>query len=304
MHCDGYCGKLHSRIDELESRLAELTQLLEAQTLCNETKANERLINERQQKIHNNPSPRNHGWKRPRLMDSTLLDGEELLERLLQSDDYGFNAADEDQEESRTPGYPFSEDELMGLGSIYSDTNVNEEAGHSLMNEVASTPQRDGVSPMSSNALVSPPPQQSRTREPKRKVQRYNKSARAARTQKATQPEPSEDKASSTETASAVETPRSDRRESTQSPPSNVISPPNSGSIPSRKQRPMFVLASSYLNKHTSGGNRSTTSSPELTHQAKSTQHLAWGHTPPEDAKLPTSFATAISDVDRITTDT
>jgi hypothetical protein len=229
------------------------------------------------------------------------MDREDLLERLLQSDDYGFNVADDDQEDTRTPGYPFSEDELMGLNGLYSDQIMTEDTSHSLMNEVASTPQRDGASPMSSH-VPSSPPQPSK---PKRKVSRYNKSARTALTQKTSQVEPSEDKASSNETSVAAETPGSERRGSTPSPPLNFLSPPSSGSMPSRQKRPMFVLASSYLNKHSSGGNRSTASSPEMTHPTKATQSVAaWGHTPPEDPKLPNSFAAVMSDVERIATDT
>ncbi|GAB5586024.1 hypothetical protein Unana1_00924 [Umbelopsis nana] len=297
-HCDKYCGKLHARIDELEKRVTELNKLLEAHTLSSAQKVTERLAIERN--INATDSPRSQGLKRPRLMDSSMIEGEELLERLLQSDDYGFNAVDDEQDELRTPGYPFSEDELMCLGSMYSDQNINEEASQSLMNEVASTPQREAVSPTSENTVNSTP--QSK---PKRKPQRYNKSARtAARSQKTAQSEPTEEKTPNTETTLAVETPRSDRRGSTHSPPLNFMSPPSSGSMPSRKQRPMFVLASSYLNKHSSGGSRSTTSSPELKHQAKSTQLLPWGHTPPEDPNLPNSFTTAISDVERIATDT
>ncbi|KAI9280902.1 hypothetical protein BC943DRAFT_363297 [Umbelopsis sp. AD052] len=283
-HCDGYCGKLHSQIDELETQVAELTKLLESY------KVSDRLANAGQQLIQN--SPRTQGWKRPRLMDSSVMDREDMLERLLQSDDYGFNVADDDQDDTRTPGYPFSEDELMGLNGLYSDQILAEDTSHSLMNEVASTPQRDGASPMSSHVPSSPPPHT----KPKRKVSRYNKSARTALTQKSSQPP--EDKTSGNETSVAAETPGSERRGSTPSPPSNFLSPPSSGS--SRQKRPMFVLASSYLNKHSSGGNRSTASSPEMTHQTKPT----WGHTPPEDPKLPSSFAAVMSDVERIATDT
>ncbi|KAG2188652.1 hypothetical protein INT44_001407 [Umbelopsis vinacea] len=283
-HCDGYCGKLHSQIDELETQVAELTKLLESY------KVSDRLANAGQQLIQN--SPRTQGWKRPRLMDSSVMDREDMLERLLQSDDYGFNVADDDQDDTRTPGYPFSEDELMGLNGLYSDQILAEDTSHSLMNEVASTPQRDGASPMSSHVPSSPPPHT----KPKRKVSRYNKSARTALTQKSSQPP--EDKTSGNETSVAAETPGSERRGSTPSPPSNFLSPPSSGS--SRQKRPMFVLASSYLNRHSSGGNRSTASSPEMTHQTKPT----WGHTPPEDPKLPSSFAAVMSDVERIATDT
>ncbi|KAH8554525.1 hypothetical protein BGW37DRAFT_201566 [Umbelopsis sp. PMI_123] len=300
-HCDGYCGKLHSRIDELETRIDELTKLLQSHTVSTTTSnISERLTNELQRSVQN--SPRNQGWKRPRLMDSSVMGREDLLEQLLQSDDYGFNVADDDQDETRTPGYPFSEDEIMGLNSLYSDQIMTEDTSHSLMNEVASTPQREGASPMSSHVPSSPP----QTSKPKRKVPRYNKSARTALTQKSTQVElSSEDKTSNNETSATAETPGSERRESTQSPPSNFLSPPSSGSMPSRKQRPMFVLASSYLNKHSSGGNRSTTSSPEMTHSTKTTQPIAaWGHTPPEDPKLPNSFAAIMSDVERIATDT
>lgn len=297
-HCDSYCGKLHARIAELESQVTALTKKVETIDISPESETGKKIVHERQNSMHDN-HPTNQGWKRPRLANADLIDGEDMLEQLLQSDDYGFSVADDEHDESRTPGYPFSEDELMSLSNIYSDQNLNEDSHPSLISDIASTPHRDVSSPVSPHPN-SPPV--SRSREPKRKVQRYNKVARAARNQKTPQTQNAEEKAANNnDQTMAASTPGSERRGSTHSPPANFMSPPSSGSMPSRKQRPMFVLASSYLNKHNSGS--STTSSPEMSHQSKSAQPLPWGQTPPEEPKVIGSFTSAMNEVERIATD-